>query len=140
MKAKWSEAFSTVMHQAVAELFPKPIATPYVPDAGAGAGAGVPEGLLRQAQGQGQATQGQGLAMVLPEGCYKPAARWSLAKVPAKREPVCFLSHRAFLSGKSLQAIAMEHKGGCKGGTIVGHMLDALTHGLPVDLVTNKTL
>ena len=57
-----------------------------------------------------------------------------------RQERARFTSARAFLAGKSLQTIALEHKGGCKGGTIVAHMLDALTHGMPVDLVTHPCI
>ena len=147
------------MLQAVEELFSHAVATPYLPfGAGVGVGAagvglgsvasigqaGPGPGLAHQGQGlvhqgQGLAHQGQGLVMVIPEGTFRPT-KWPLAKLPAKKEPVCFTSARAFLAGKSLQTIALEHKGGCKGGTIVAHMLDALTHGMPVDLVTHPCI
>jgi hypothetical protein len=73
-----------------------------------------------------------GGGMIFPSGSYKPAGPWKHAKMPAKKEPVCFESSRKFNSGQSLQSIAVAK--GVMPATILSHCIDGLGHGLPCDL------
>lgn len=77
--------------------------------------------------------------MRLPQGPWAPSAKWSGAIYkPGARgaKPPWEVSYERFSCGESLQAIAMQQpsKKPIQASTVCGHVLQALTHGRPVDL------
>ena len=110
---------------------------------GAVGGASQPsQGASAGGSGGGDGGDGGAAPMALPPGSYQPA-RWALAKVPKPgkggappKKQNWEVSLERFQNGETPETIALSQEGGkaIQTATVIGHLLDALTQGRPLDL------
>ena len=98
----------------------------FPPPAAAAAGSG----------GLGAGNQGN---LLLPEGEWAATKAWAHAVYKVAKNgalPKWEVSYKRFTAGEHPQAIAMDQENGkpIQANTVIGHILEAMTHGRPVNL------